>query len=314
MKPRPSFRAALLAALLALAACQPAFAGGVSGTPGTLDATLVDPPTSGQYPHFLCSGCSAGGGAVTNAGTFPVQPDGVVDGQTIPVTNGSGTGTNAVIVPSTSTAGYAGIESYLSAAASGASGNVFLQQSFDQTNWFSVTQFNVYAGGTAAQVYVGALDYTPVAAPYFRVVQNGATSGTTVGYVVLKRNSPALYYVNASVGYSTVNYTTGYTDSTTALGSSATFTGTGRSTSNPYSWFSATAYSDQAGTLQIQQSLDNAVTFQTIASVALSAATGQALSVRMNGAINGQTYYRVQFVNGSTAQGTFRLSSAFTAN
>jgi hypothetical protein len=65
---------ALSAALLALAFFQPAFAGGVSGTPGTLDATLVDPPTSAQYPHVIVSGTAPVSGTVA-ASNLPATVD-----------------------------------------------------------------------------------------------------------------------------------------------------------------------------------------------------------------------------------------------
>ena len=54
--------AAPLAALTLAACSDPAYAGSTSGAAGTLDVTPVDPPTSAQYPHFVCySGCSSAG-------------------------------------------------------------------------------------------------------------------------------------------------------------------------------------------------------------------------------------------------------------
>ena len=56
------------------------------------------------------------------------------------------------------------------------------------------------------------------------------------------------------IGYT--NTAIGYTDSTTALGAAASFTGTGRSLASVpgMTAFNATAYADQAGTLYIERS------------------------------------------------------------
>jgi hypothetical protein len=92
----------------------------------------------------------------------------------------------------------------------------------------------------------------------------------------------------------------GFTESTTTLGASSSFTGT--------------AYADQAGTVQIQQSLDSGATWQVISSAAVAAATAVPVSVRLTGIFNGTVQYKVVYNNGSTAQGTFRLSSSFSLN
>ena len=112
----------------------------------------------------------------------------------------------------------------------------------------------------------------------------------------------------------TVNTTVGYTDSTTSLAASGTFTGAGRaSAATQYCFFNATAFADVAGTLFVDQSLDTGATYQPVASAAVAANGAQQLSVRLTGAFGSATLYRVRYVNGAAAQGVFRLSSAFAA-
>lgn len=119
---------------------------------------------------------------------------------------------------------------------------------------------------------------------------------------------------SAAIGTVTANAGPGYTDSTTALATSETYTGAGRGNSfNYYSLFMVTAFADVAGTVFIDQSLDTGATFQTIASAAVAAGTARQLVVNVTGNYTSVTQYRVRYVNGAAAQATFRLSSAFSA-
>jgi hypothetical protein len=68
------------------------------------------------------------------------------------------------------------------------------------------------------------------------------------------------------------------------------------------------------GTLYIDASFDTGATFQQVSSVAVTVGTGQSLSARLVGIFGSATLYRVRFVNGATAQATFRIASSFTAN
>lgn len=116
----------------------------------------------------------------------------------------------------------------------------------------------------------------------------------------------------ASVGNLTRQ--SGFTDSSTVLAASASFTGTGRVTTGAnYSKFSASAFSDQAGTLFIDLSTDTGTTYRQVASLAVAANTGVTLSVPVTGAAGTATLYRVRYTNGATLQTAFQLSSAFTA-
>lgn len=105
-----------------------------------------------------------------------------------------------------------------------------------------------------------------------------------------------------------------YNDSTTALGASATFTGTGRDsgatagTNHKTGTFTAYALADQAGTLRIEQSNDNTTWRRSTVDTAVAANTPVFLTT-----VVVTRYHRVVFVNGATAQGSFCVNSAFSA-
>jgi len=106
------------------------------------------------------------------------------------------------------------------------------------------------------------------------------------------------------------NRRTVYTDSTTALGANATYTGTTRdlgTDGNNYPAFAiARAYADQPGTLYIEQSRDGTVWRSAVGdSIALAAGETRTLTVRLLA-----RYWRVKYVNGATAQGSFELISS----
>lgn len=97
-----------------------------------------------------------------------------------------------------------------------------------------------------------------------------------------------------------------YADSTTALGISATFTGTSRDlgAENAYTEFVASATADVAGTLNVDASTNGTTWF--LAGTAAVAANGVA---EVKAAVTAR-YYRVRYVNGAAAQATFSLRSA----
>ena len=117
--------------------------------------------------------------------------------------------------------------------------------------------------------------------------------------------SVPVYTVNWPTVY-TRDYLVYYTDSTTALGASATFTGTARDTGSTgyYNKFRAQAYADQAGTLYIEQSRDSS-TWRVSATVSVGAGETKQVDVLIY-----TRYVRVRYVNGGTAQGAFELLSA----
>jgi hypothetical protein len=97
-------------------------------------------------------------------------------------------------------------------------------------------------------------------------------------------------------------------DSTTPLGISATFTGTGRNmaTVAALAKFRAAAISDQSGTLKIQGSPDG-ITWRTLATAATAAVDGNQVALLSIDAY--AVRLRVIYVNGAIAQTFFQLTS-----
>lgn len=96
-----------------------------------------------------------------------------------------------------------------------------------------------------------------------------------------------------------------FTHSTTALASSATFTGVTLDLGSNHSYNShkAMVYTDQAGTLYLEQSRDGS-TWRITTTQSVTAGT---TAIATDGIIN--QYVRVRYVNGATLQTTFELTS-----
>ncbi len=75
-----------------------------------------------------------------------------------------------------------------------------------------------------------------------------------------------------------------------------------------YSLFRVGVFADQAGTLNIQQSIDGGTTWRTFDSVAVVASTPIRLEAKVT-----WPRVRVNYVNGATGQGTFQVASALVA-
>lgn len=105
-----------------------------------------------------------------------------------------------------------------------------------------------------------------------------------------------------------------YNDSVTAQAANATVTGAARDVAiaagavHRYSKFSASAFADQAGTLRIECSNDNATWRRITADTAVAANTPVILSVPVM-----TRYHRAVYVNGATLQGAFMLNTSYTA-
>lgn len=108
-----------------------------------------------------------------------------------------------------------------------------------------------------------------------------------------------------------------FNESTSALGSSAVYTGSARQSSqvtpvisSRYNNFNVQVITDQASAangLQIQWSQDGSTNWRTIAQVAVVASTPITLSVPIT-----FPYYRTVLTNGGTAQGSLSITSSFT--
>lgn len=98
-------------------------------------------------------------------------------------------------------------------------------------------------------------------------------------------------------------------NNTTALGASATYTGASFDTMADgvnYTWLTGHVYSDQAGTLYIEQS-GGGTNWDRLDSVAITATTPAKISVDIL-----SRYVRLVLVNGATAQTALRLHAFVT--
>jgi hypothetical protein len=247
-----------------------------------------------------CSEGATVAGSVTSATTVVSASNNLYMGGSFQVTNAGTTctityeqsndGTIWVTMPvisaalptaaPTTTSTAAGIYSYVSSAA------------------FVRARVSTYSSGTVAVVLSQKQQVAPSSG--VSLAAGGSGIGSVSGTTTITGN---------------VNVGIGFTESLAALAASATFTGIGRTnSSNQYAYYNITAFADQAGTLFIDQSLDSGVTYQAVASQAVAAGSAASLSVRLCGAVGTATLYRPRYVNGATAQSTFRLSGSFSAN
>lgn len=262
--------------------------------------------------------------AQLRASALSVSTDAVADALAT-----SGSATSATTVVSVSTKGFGGGSFHVTSA--GTTCTITYEQSNDNTIWVALPVISLAAANatpvlttTAAGIYGFA-----TSAAFVRARVSTYTSGTVAVTLAQKRQAAPATGVSLAGGAAalgsvsvtgtatvagTTNTGTGFTDSTTALGASATFTGTGRATttSSQYAYFHAVAFADQSGTLFIDQSLDSGTTYQAVASQAVTASAAAQLTAKITGAFAATTLYRVRYVNGATAQGTLRLSSAFS--
>lgn len=96
---------------------------------------------------------------------------------------------------------------------------------------------------------------------------------------------------------------------TTPLGANATYTGAGFDTMADginFTWLTGIVYANQSGSLQIQQSLDG-TTWDVIDGITCNAGTAYKISVDVV-----SRHVRFVYVNGATAQTTFRLHAFAT--
>ncbi|MFM6828770.1 MAG: hypothetical protein ACKOVA_00290 [Novosphingobium sp.] len=245
--------------------------------------------------------------------------DDVADNLTI-----TGSATSATTVVSSSTQGFGGGTFQVLGGGTGCT--ISYEQSNDGAVWVALPVIGAAssAGSPVNSSTLGGMYAFATAAAFVRARVSTFGSGTVTIALVMKRRplnvmGTSLAGSSATIGTvavsGTINPNSGFTDSTTALAASATYTGTGRAaTSTQHGYFAAQAYADAAGTLFIDQSLDTGATWFAAASVAVAAASNGQLSVRITGSYAGATLYRVRYVNGAAAQTVFRISSTMAAN
>jgi hypothetical protein len=185
-------------------------------------------------------------------------------------------------------------------------------------NWFTVQA--VRSNANTIETTTGVLATTPVycwelsvnALKFFRIRTTAHTSGTMEW--LIQRGSyatepiPAIQ-THAISGTVTANIGTVAgavnADTTTNLTGGATYTGTSRDagSTNGYMRFVARVYSDQTGTLKIQDSTDNSV-WRDVASIPVVAGICTDLGVEVLA-----RYNRLVVVNGGVATTAFRVIS-----
>lgn len=274
---------------------------------GKFPASIGQKTAANSLPVVLASDRSA----------ISINSDGVVDGALV-----TASVTSATTVVALNMAGYNGGSFQISSVGSG--NTVTFEQSNDNTNWVLLpvnTASNTNAGSATTATAVGIYNFA-AATTYVRARVSTYGSGTVTITATPKRSRMLAEQVgnvvlatgSAQIGY--VVNTLGYTDSSTVLAASATFTGTSRATTSlPYvSRFKARAFADQAGTLYIEQSLDTGTTWQVVATGSVVANIVVDLNVAVTGALGAANLYRVRYVNGATVQTLFRLSSCYSSN
>ena len=320
---------------------------GIAGaTPIKVDSSATTQPISAAVLPLPAGAATAAGQSTGNTALAAIQTavqgatpagtahiggvsvDDVADAATT-----SGSVTSAAVVVSASTAGFAGGSFQVTSAGSGCT--VTYEQSNDNVNWVNlpvqgVASASGVASPTPNSVGAGAYGFTSALA-YVRARASTYGSGTVSIVLVQKRSIVPFTGVSLQGSSSTIgavtgntNLATGYTDSSTALGAAATFTGTGRafnSTFGPqYSFYNAQAQADQAGTLYIEVSYDSGTTHIPVQSVTATAVTNAAgttyyvaqARAPLTGPFSSAELYRVVYKNGATAQAAFRITSSFT--
>lgn len=191
-------------------------------------------------------------------------------------------------------------------------------------NWYVIQV--VRSNANTVETATGVLAATPVygweasvnAYKWFRVRATAHTSGTAT-YTILPGSYatepiPAVQVTGTQSVSGTVTANIGtsglvaYTDSSTNLAGAATFTGTSRDggATPAYNLFVANAYANQAGTLYVEKSTDNTNWRLAAKPVAVAIDLPEQVEVRVT-----TRYMRVRYVNGTTAQTLFSLTSAY---
>lgn len=175
-------------------------------------------------------------------------------------------------------------------------GHLVLEQSTDGTTWRETNRVPI-----PSDTNFRCFDF-PVILRYSRVRFLNGTIAQTAFML-----ASALIRVDGSVDYAKNIH---FTDSITNLAASATFTGVTLFLGHNHSFdrFHANSFSDQVGTLIIEESRDG-VTFRQVGSVATVANTLASLEV---GVI--MPYVRVKYINGAIAQTTFELCSLLSCD
>lgn len=185
-----------------------------------------------------------------------------------------------------------------------ATGSVTIQQSTDGTNWTSVRGYGATFAVSNNVTY--ALDAT---AAFYRVLVasmaanntitvNSSFTAQSIDAVSTVALAGTIFVTPASVGSATA-------ETSTSLAANAVFT-SGIKLNNPagaFSTITAHSYSDQSGLLRIEFSTDNSNWYRASAELVTIGGVPSFTQVPVS-----QTYMRIVYTNGPTAQTYFRLS------
>ncbi|RVU07520.1 hypothetical protein EOE18_00005 [Novosphingobium umbonatum] len=262
-----------LAAILAKLIAAPATAANQATANASLSAIAA------QLPASLGQKTAAGSLPVTlpsDMATLPVSnTDGVADGATQ-----TASVTSAAVVLSLDTLGYASGSFQITSIGSG--NTVSFEQSNDGTNWtalpvnLATTPFVAYA---STATVTGIFNFG-IIARYVRARVSTYSSGTVTITSCLKRTKGDTETVLSTVisgGTATIGSIAayaGYIEYTTSLAANAALPSpvSRVASANPSaSYFNARAYSDQAGTMTIEQTINSGGTWEVVASTAVSA-------------------------------------------
>lgn len=164
---------------------------------------------------------------------------------------------------------------------------------------------------TAVVQYVACQDYAELTAE-ITAGRGQTVAGQAIGVAVT--SMPTTTVTGTVSANATAQDNIFWNESTTSQAVSATVTGTSRDVGvaaaavHRYSKFNAFAFADQAGTVRIELSNDNATWRRATVDTAVAANTPVVLSVPVV-----TRYHRVVYVNGATAQTAFMLSTSYTA-
>jgi hypothetical protein len=217
--------------------------------------------------------------------------------------------------------------------AMGTTGVVTPEWSNDNTNWSAATMFTA-AGVPATTFSAAGLWKVERMARYLRLRLSTATTAATTTIVAAASPAPvAPWYATQAVNATAVSSNVrmgnvggagiNYDDSSTALGASATFTGTSRDVTQTVAGsvfanantfakeLRVGAESDVSGTLWLEVSRDN-TNWRRVKSVATAAVTGGGQYAEIVHAPSWR-YVRVGFTNGATVQARFTINTILVA-
>jgi hypothetical protein len=162
-----------------------------------------------------------------------------------------------------------------------------------------LTQGTGVAGANSQNVFIGGAYSGITFNANLQIGGTALTSVTTTTTTAPANNIPVTDVGNAP-----------WVDSTTALGASAAFTGTARTTPYWAKYFNATFYADQASATagaEIDCSPDGGTTWRAMATATLVASANTPLSIFVS-----CPTYRVKLTNSTTAEGVQLITSSFT--